>query len=114
MLSEIFPNSVRGKAMGIATMANRMTSFYVASTFLTLADRVSWSGAFFVYAGAAAFSFFFYLLFVPETNGLPLEVITPLFEDPAQLVKANLASTAAAIGLKGKPPAAMSNTKLRK
>ena len=39
VLSEIFPNSVRGKAMGIATMANRMTSFYVASTFLSLSDR---------------------------------------------------------------------------
>jgi len=89
--------------MGIATMANRMTSFYVASTFLTLADKISWSGAFYVYAGAAAFSFVFYLLFVPETNGLPLEAITPLFQNPAKLVKTNLANAKDGTFLQAKP-----------
>ena len=68
-------------------------SFYVASTFLTLSERLNWSGAFYFYAAAAAASFFFYLLFVPETNGLPLEVITPLFKDPKALVRANLRSS---------------------
>jgi len=113
VLSEIFPNSVRGKAMGIATMANRMTSFYVASTFLTLSDKISWSGAFYVYAAAAAFSFVFYLLFVPETNGLPLEVITPLFKDPVTLIKTNLASATDGTFLKvaAQPPKTIAKLK---
>ena len=54
-------------------------------------------------AGAAAFSFFFYLLFVPETNGLPLEAITPLFENPAKLVKSNLATAKQGTFLQAKP-----------
>jgi len=81
---------VRGKAMGIATMFNRLTSYIVASSFLTLSERLHWSGSFYLYAGIAALSFVFYALIVPETNGIALEEIYPLFAEPLQLVKRNL------------------------
>ena len=38
----------------------------------------------------AALSFVFYALFVPETKGMLLEDITPLFGKPAELVKQNV------------------------
>ena len=65
VLAEIFPSNIRGKAMGIATMVNRGTSFVVAYTFLTMCERLEWSGTFYLYAAMAAASFMFYGLFVP-------------------------------------------------
>ena len=97
VLAEIFPSNIRGKAMGIATMVNRGTSFVVAYTFLTMCDR-SWSGTFYLYAAFAAASFFFYGLFVPETAGVRLEEIAPLFGDPKALVRRNLGSLRAMVG----------------
>ena len=92
VLSEIFPASVRGKAMGIATTVNRATSFYVAYTFLTLCEKLNWSGTFLLYAAAAAVAFCFYAAFVPETTGMQLEDIYPMFANPTELVRANLRS----------------------
>ena len=53
-----------------------------------------------MYAAFAAFAFVFYALLVPETTGLPLEEITPLFDAPKALVQRNLASLTA----RGAPP----------
>ena len=53
VLAEIFPSNIRGKAMGIATMVNRGTSFVVAYTFLTMCERLEWSGTFYLYAAMA-------------------------------------------------------------
>ena len=91
VLAEIFPSNIRGKAMGIATMVNRGTSFVVAYTFLTMCERLEWSGTFYLYAAMAAASFMFYALFVPETSGIALEEIYPLFAQPSALVKRNIA-----------------------
>lgn len=98
VLAEIFPSNIRGKAMGIATMVNRGTSFVVAYTFLTMCERLEWSGTFYLYAAMAAASFVFYGLFVPETAGVRLEEIAPLFGDPKALVRRNLGSLRAMVG----------------
>jgi len=89
VLSEIFPSRIRGKAMGLATTINRGTSFVVSLTFLSLAERLNWSGVFYLYAGWSVFAIFFYALFVPETTGLPLEDIAPQFGAPRTLVLNN-------------------------
>jgi predicted MFS family arabinose efflux permease len=89
VLSEIFPAKIKGKAMGLCTTANRFTSFVAALTFLTMCEQLKWGGTFWVYGGFAAFAFVFYALFVPETTGLPLEEITPKFENTKELVREN-------------------------
>mgnify|MGYP003685746245 CR=1 FL=1 len=91
VLAEIFPAKVKGKAMGLATTANRCTSFIAALTFLTMCDKLKWGGTFYVYAGFAGFALVFYALLVPETTGLPLELITPKFAKPMQMMRDNLA-----------------------
>ena len=78
--------------MGLATTINRGTSFVVSLTFLSLCERLNWSGVFFLYAGWAAFSLLFYAVAVPETTGLPLEDIAPMFGAPKTLVSTNLQS----------------------
>ena len=100
VLSEIFPSSIRGNAMGLATTINRGTSFVVSLTFLSLCERLNWSGVFYMYAGWAAFAIVFYALFVPETTRLPLEEIAPQFGEPRALVTTNLRS----LGLVKKQP----------
>lgn len=92
LLSEIFPSSLRGKAMGIATTINRGTSYVVALTFLSLCERTRWRGAFYLYGAFALLALAFYALFVPETTGLRLEEISPMFGQPAELVRRNVAS----------------------
>ena len=92
VLAEIFPAAVKGKAMGIATTVNRLTSFVAALTFLTMCDRLQWGGTFYVYAALSAFALLFFALLVPETTGLPLEEISPLFDAPRELVRRNLAA----------------------
>jgi hypothetical protein len=92
VLAEIFPAAVKGKAMGIATTVNRCTSFIAALTFLSMCDRMQWGGTFYVYAGFSAFALIFYMLLVPETTGMPLEDISPLFDEPRKLVRKNLQS----------------------
>ena len=96
VLAEIFPAKVKGKAMGLATTVNRCTSFIAALTFLTMCDYMQWGGTFYVYAGFSLFALVFYALLVPETTGLPLEEITPMFDEPKKLLEKNLES------LKGK------------
>ena len=92
LLSEIFPSSVRGKAMGIATTINRGTSYVVALTFLSLCEATQWRGAFYLYGGFALFALVFYAALVPETTGMRLEDISPLFGKPRELARRNLAS----------------------
>ena len=99
VLAEIFPSNIRGKAMGIATMVNRGTSFVVAYTFLTMCERLEWSGTFYLYAAMAAASFMFYGLFVPETAGVRLEEIAPLFGAPKALVRRNLGAMRAMVAI---------------
>lgn len=96
VVSEIFPAAMKGRLQGMATTANRLASFMMASRFLTLSEKTCWSGAFLLYASFAIASFFFYLLFVPETKGMALEDITPLFARAGILVKTNLGLLSAA------------------
>ena len=55
-----------------------------------------------MYAALAAFSFVFYGLCVPETSGVALEDIAPLFGKPKLLVGRNLACLRKFTGLSSK------------
>jgi len=85
MLSEIFPNSIRGKAMSIAVAAQWIMNFVVSTTF-PIMDGSSYLNALFnhgfaywVYGVCAILAALFVIRFVPETKGRPLESIQELW-----------------------------------
>jgi SP family sugar:H+ symporter-like MFS transporter len=72
LLGEIFPNSIRAKALGVAAGAQWVANFLVSWSFPTLS---AWSLpiTYGTYAVFAALSFWFVLSIVPETKGTSLE-----------------------------------------
>ncbi len=75
IIAEIYPLRIRGRAMSIATVANWTFNMIVALTFLTIADKLGRSSAFWLYGLVAVAGFVFCYLFVPETKGRTLEEI---------------------------------------
>ena len=81
ILSEIFPNSIRGRAMSIAIFALWTTNFIVSQTFPMLDEdpylisRFNHGYCFYLYAGFCAALVAVVWLAVPETKGRSLEEI---------------------------------------
>ena len=75
IISEIYPLRVRGRAMSLATLSNWLFNMLVASTFLTLTEKLGKAGAFWFYAVVCVAGLVFCYLYVPETKGRTLENI---------------------------------------
>ena len=75
IIAEIYPLKVRGRAMSLATLANWLFNMIVASTFLTLTEKLGKAGAFWFYAAVCIVALVFCYLYVPETKGHTLEDI---------------------------------------
>ncbi len=75
VLSEIFPNSIRGTAMAIATTALWIACFVLTYTFPILNKLLNASGTFWLYGFICFFGFLFILKKLPETKGKSLEEI---------------------------------------
>lgn len=75
VLSEIFPNRVRGTAMSLATLSLWTASFILTFTFPTLNAGLGPSGTFWVYSLICVGGFFFIKTRLPETKGKSLEEI---------------------------------------
>jgi len=75
VLSEIFPNSIRGAAMAIATTALWIACFVLTYSFPILNKLLNASGTFWLYAFICLSGFFFILKKLPETKGKSLEEI---------------------------------------
>lgn len=75
VLSEIFPNSIRGAAMAIATTALWMACFVLTYTFPILNKLLHASGTFWLYAFICLSGFLFIMKKLPETKGKSLEEI---------------------------------------
>jgi sugar porter (SP) family MFS transporter len=75
ILSEIFPNSIRGAAMAIATTALWIACFVLTYTFPILNKMLNASGTFWLYAFICFSGFLFILKKLPETKGKSLEEI---------------------------------------
>jgi MFS transporter, SP family, xylose:H+ symportor len=85
MLSEIFPNSIRGKAMSVAVAAQWIMNFIVTLTFPVM-DGSSYLNAHFnhgfaywVYGVCSFVAALFVIRFLPETKGRTLESIQELW-----------------------------------
>lgn len=75
LLSEIFPLSVRGTSMGIATISNWILNFAVSLTFPVLASAWGTGWSFVLYALFGVVVFAFVYRYVQETKGRSLEQI---------------------------------------
>jgi SP family xylose:H+ symportor-like MFS transporter len=75
LISEIFPNRVRGIAVSISVSALWSASFLLTFTFPILNRALGSAGTFWTYAGICLVGLFFVLLCVPETKGKTLEQI---------------------------------------
>ncbi|KAG0022618.1 myo-inositol transporter, partial [Entomortierella chlamydospora] len=79
--SELFPLDIRGKATGMATACNFAGNLIISLTFLTLTQRITATGTFWLYAVILVFAWLFVYFLVPETAGLDLEAIQELFRN---------------------------------
>ncbi len=79
LISEIFPNTIRGQAVAIAVAAQWISNFVVSSTFPSLSE---WSvgGTYLIYAFFSLLSAIFVFKFVPETKGKTLEEMSRLWK----------------------------------
>ncbi len=81
ILSEIFPTSIRGRAMSIATVFLWATNYLISQTFPIidenpwLVERFHHGFSFWLYAAMCILMFLFVLKFIPETKGKTLEEI---------------------------------------
>jgi len=75
VLSEIFPNRIRGIAMSIATFSLWVASFILTFTFPLLNEALGAYGTFWVYSGISIIGFWFIKNKLPETKGKTLEEI---------------------------------------
>ncbi|KAL9448835.1 hypothetical protein AB3S75_010886 [Citrus x aurantiifolia] len=79
LCAEIFPTKVRGICIAICAMAYWICDIIVTYTLPVMLSSIGLAGAFGVYAVVCFISWVFVYLRVPETKGMPLEVITEFF-----------------------------------
>lgn len=72
LLGEMFNNTIRSLAIGIAAAAQWLANFAISTSFPSMADIGLWF-AYGFYTFFALLSFFFVMRFVPETKGKELE-----------------------------------------
>ncbi len=75
ILSEVFPNRMRGAAMAVATVSLWLASFLLTYTFPLLNSALGASGTFWLYGIICLFGFLFIRKMLPETKGKTLEEI---------------------------------------
>jgi sugar porter (SP) family MFS transporter len=75
LISEIYPTTVRGQAMSLASVTIWACDLLVTLTFLTLLDLLGPRGSFWLYAAICGAALLFAIRFIPETKGKTLEEI---------------------------------------
>lgn len=75
LVSEVFPLSIRGRAMSICTVSNFAFNFLVVSSFPVLLNRVGGALTFWGFGIVSLLCIIFVYFFVPETKGISLETI---------------------------------------
>ncbi|RCW46489.1 SP family arabinose:H+ symporter-like MFS transporter [Paenibacillus prosopidis] len=79
IMSEIFPNRIRGKATAIAAMTLWAADYVVSQSFPPLLSSAGPATTFWLYGSMALLTFFFTWRIVPETKGKSLEEIESLW-----------------------------------
>jgi MFS family permease len=73
LISEIFPNQIRGLATSVAVVSLWAAYFVLVFTFPVLAEKLGTYGPFWLYAAICLMGFFFIKSKVKETKGKTLE-----------------------------------------
>jgi SP family xylose:H+ symportor-like MFS transporter len=79
LISEIFPNNIRGVASSIAIVSLWIAYFILVFTFPVLAEYMGAYGPFYLYAGICFLGFLFIRSKVKETKGQTLEQLGQVF-----------------------------------
>ena len=86
LLSEIFPNKIRGRALAIAVAAQWISNYLVSLTFPMmndnsyLSEKFNHGFAYWVYGIMSILAMLFIIKFVPETKGKTLEEMEELWK----------------------------------
>ena len=75
LLAELFPNRIRGVAMGISVMALWVAYFILTTTFPIMREQLGMPITFWSYAAFLFIAFIVMKIFLPETKGKSLEQI---------------------------------------
>ncbi|MDA8351921.1 MAG: D-xylose transporter XylE [Firmicutes bacterium] len=87
LLSEIFPNKIRGQAIGIAVAAQWVANFFISSTYPSMME-VSEGFTYAFYGGMSLLSALFVWKLVPETKGKSLEELEALWTPKKKKISA--------------------------
>ncbi|HEY3785374.1 MAG TPA: D-xylose transporter XylE [Steroidobacteraceae bacterium] len=85
LLAEMFPNSIKGKAMGLAVAAQWIANLVVSASFKVLDGNSALNAlfhhgfAYWIYGGMSVLGALFVIRWVPETKGRTLEAIQDLW-----------------------------------
>ncbi|CAM0956342.1 unnamed protein product [Alopecurus aequalis] len=84
LCAEIFPTSVRGICVAICALSFWIGDIIVTYTLPVMLNTIGLAGVFGIYAVVCILALVFVYMKVPETKGMPLEVITEFFSVGAQ------------------------------
>uniref|UniRef100_A0A1D1XHW9 Monosaccharide-sensing protein 2 n=1 Tax=Anthurium amnicola TaxID=1678845 RepID=A0A1D1XHW9_9ARAE len=87
LCSEIFPTRVRGVCIAICSLTFWIGDIIVTYSLPMMLDSIGLAGVFSIYAVVCVIAFVFVFLKVPETKGMPLEVITEFFSVGAKAAR---------------------------
>ena len=82
IISEIFPNRIRGAAMSVAVAALWVACFVLTYTFPILNKALGPHGTFWLYGAICVLGFIFIKFALPETKGKTLEEIEKELTSP--------------------------------
>ncbi|MGV9825270.1 sugar porter family MFS transporter [Gordonia sp. NPDC003429] len=94
MLGEMFPNRIRGVALGVCTAVNWMANFTISMLFPQASATLGLGWVYGFFAACAAASFFYVRAKVEETKGMELEEMDAVAESSLSRLEATRAAKA--------------------
>jgi SP family xylose:H+ symportor-like MFS transporter len=79
LISELFPNKIRGRAVALAVAAQWAANYFISATYPAMMEFSS-GGTYWFYGVMSIISFFFVWKMVPETKGKTLEEMEILWK----------------------------------
>ena len=75
VLSEIYPNRIRGVAMSVGATSHWVANFLLTFSFPTIKETIGWANNFWLYGVICLLGFIVLYRYLPETKGKSLEQI---------------------------------------